>query len=255
MLPDINLIIAATGKDAKMVRNAGLPCLHLSCTIGENGTLIHKSLPPTVKNDFLGISDFNYTGSRIDVENFSTDVVYEAKRRGYAGIFADFEHKSPNILKLVSVLDKKLKDKGLEFFVPAAFGVYAPNAYVVVETAVSGGSLTEVLEEYKARFGEQNIAAQLVRTCMDFTLPSTSNIGKLLTKEEFDSLQRKYNASVFFSRELCSKYFTYMDEHMNGHFVLFDDSATMEKKLSVIDGMGIKYKFMVYPDAAELFSI
>lgn len=255
MLSDANIIIAATGRDAKKVRDAGLPCLHLSYMIGENGTLLHRMLPPSVKNDFLGISDYNYNGSYIDAENFAKDLLYEAKRRGYSGVFADFEQQSPEILKLVNVLDRKLKDYKLPFFVPSKLGAYTSNAFVVAETALSGGSLTEMLKEHQRRFGEKSIAAELVRVCADFVLPSTNSNGTPLSKKDFDELLERHGSSIFFSRELCAKYFTYMDEHMSGHFVLFDDSATMEKKLSILDGMGIHYKFMVYPDAAELFHI
>lgn len=45
--------------------------------------------------------------------------------------------------------------------------------------------------------------------------------------------------SVFFSRELCARYFTYMSRDSGAHFVLFDDAQTMAKKVEIARQLSI----------------
>lgn len=250
-----DLFIAAAGADARRVRESGRPCLSLCCGIGQNGRLSWRELPPSMKGDCLGICSLNYQDWPVDAEGIAADVLFEVERRGCAGVLADFETPSSGILAMVKALDTSLSAHNIPFFIPPALGMETQNAYVVIDTALSGGSLSELIEENQKKFGENRIAAQLLQVSNDFTLPSLNTDGVPISKEERENLLNGYHASVFYSRELCAKYFTYMDEKGQGHFVLFDDNTTLEKKLSMLENLGIQYKFMLYPDAEALFSL
>ena len=58
--------------------------------------------------------------------------------------------------------------------------------------------------------------------------------------------------SVFFSPQLCARYFTYMSRDTGAHFVLFDDGETLKKKQELALSLGIQRFFWVYPEVEEL---
>lgn len=77
--------------------------------------------------------------------------------------------------------------------------------------------------------GAERLALDLERVMMDFPLPCPSGCGTPLTREELLALREKHPSSVYFSRELMAKYFTYSAG--NGtHFVLFDDARDLAAK-------------------------
>ena len=74
-----------------------------------------------------------------------------------------------------------------------------------------------------------NLAVQLVAE--DFFLPSPTGSGVPLSRRELEEKLEQLHPSVFFSHELCARYFTYMSRESGAHFVLFDDRDTLRKKL------------------------
>ena len=66
------------------------------------------------------------------------------------------------------------------------------------------------------------------------------------------ALLAETGAQVFFSHELCARYFTYTDREGAAHFVLFDDADTLAAKLAQLTGCGVQTVFALYPDAAGL---
>ena len=54
--------------------------------------------------------------------------------------------------------------------------------------------------------------------------------------------------SVFFSQELCARYFTYMSRESGGHFVLFDDGETLVKKMEVSQKLGVRWAMGMWED-------
>ena len=49
----------------------------------------------------------------------------------------------------------------------------------------------------------------------------------------------RLSPAVFFSGELCARYFTYMGRDNGAHFVLFDDGDTLRRKVEVARRLGI----------------
>ena len=56
---------------------------------------------------------------------------------------------------------------------------------------------------------------------------------------------------MFFSQELCARYFTYT-RNREIHFVLFDDADTMTQKMNTAAGMGFSTAFLMYPEVRDL---
>ena len=69
--------------------------------------------------------------------------------------------------------------------------------------------------------------------------------------EELLALREKHPSSVYFSRELMAKYFTYSAG--NGtHFVLFDDAETLRQKVKLAQNLGIQTAFLMFPEISDL---
>ena len=240
-------IIAAAGVDAVRTRDAGFPCLHLCAQLSAEGTFVSLCHPASSRGDFLGIADSG--GVPRKCASFALDAVSTAQARGCAGIMADFER--PLLQELTAALDSEAHRSGLDFLIPLALAEYAPHARIIADTAISGGSLETRFAELSDRFGRGRIAAQLVCVCADFPLPCANPDGTPLTPEAFQALLRRTASTVFFSRELCAKYFTYSDGD-HAHFVLFDDADTLRAKVRVLRGLGIDCLLAVYPDACSM---
>ena len=123
-----------------------------------------------------------------------------------------------------------------------------PDARVVVSTALSGGTLRRRLEEVCRRFGPRRIALDLACVRADFSLPAPYGDGTALTTRQLAALREQ--RPVFFSPELCARYFTYGQGGMT-HFVLFDDADTLRRKMALAAELGIQTGFLTLPEAAE----
>ena len=76
-------------------------------------------------------------------------------------------------------------------------------------------------------------------------------LGRDITREELLALREKHPSSVYFSRELMAKYFTYSAG--NGtHFVLFDDAETLRQKVKLAQNLGIQTAFLMFPEISDL---
>ena len=73
----------------------------------------------------------------------------------------------------------------------------------------------------------------------DFPLASPTGSGHPLSPQELEDLKRRLSPSIFFSGDLCARYFTYMSRDSGAHFVLFDDGDTLRRKIEVAKKLGI----------------
>lgn len=249
MQPTNNLILVCAGADTAAAAQHSLPLLQLYLGIGRGGRVTRLSLPARLEGCYLGVSDLGLDG---DIPGFCAEaLLHEAKKQNMRGIFADIEADSPATRALLGPLDRLLHEAGLPLFVPLRQAGAVEHALLVAETAISGGSLDGYFEELQRQYPGR-IAATLRPVSADFRLPAQDSEGRPLTEKERRALQHTCGAQAFFSRELCAKYFTYMDERQNGHFVLYDDCSTLEAKLRRLDTLGVKHIFALYPDVAAL---
>jgi hypothetical protein len=203
--------------------------------------------PLCAQGDLLGIVDQGGTPS--SPRAFAASACSLAQTRGFRGILLDFQR--PELAPVVSALDAQTQRCRLALWTAIELAPAAPHAVYIAETAVSGGSLSQYFTELAEQYGAQHIAAQLLRSCARFSIPSPSAEGTALTREQAEQLRQQNGASVFFSRELCAKYFTYM-ERGSARFVLFDDDETLRKKQVVLSSVGISRQLLLYPDAVSL---
>lgn len=251
MQPTKNLILVCAGADTAAAAAHGLPLLQLCLGVGRGGAVSRLTLPAKLEGCYLGVSDLGLEG---DIPSFCAEsLVHEVKMQNMCGIFADIETDSPAARALLGPLDEQMYEAGLPLFVPLGQAETVQHAMLVVETAVSGGSLDDYFDELQQKYPGR-IAAALRPVSADFLLPAQDSEGAPLPETERTALQQSCGAQVFFSRELCAKYFTYMDKSQNGHFVLYDDCSTLEAKLRRLDARGVRHVFALYPDVAALLT-
>ncbi len=249
-----NLVLVCAGRDAQSAAKHGLPVLHLCLGLTSGGALTRLQLQTVKTRCIIGLCDPPRDLALCSAERVAADLVFEAKRVEALGVFADFEYDGPQVRALLSAFDTALHEAGLPFYVPLACGRNLRYAVLTTPTALSGGSLTAHVAELQSVYGRERVAAFLQPVSQDFTLPSSTPDGVILTEEERGALLMKTGSQTFFSRELCAKYFTYTGDDGQAHFVLFDDISTLEAKLVQLSGLEVGVVFALFPDAEPLLN-
>jgi len=205
---------------------------HLAYRLGPGPHLFRADGAAPPRGGLMVVDDkgFDPLGS---ISPLCQEIMRECQARGFTGAILDFENRLPPLEQMAARLDEQFAGRGWALYVPERFSSAAPHARVMIPSALSGGSLRQRLEEALARFGESRTVLALERRAEDFRLPSPTGSGRPLTDRELEELRQRLAPSVFFSGELCARYFTYMSREDGAHFVLFDDGDTLRRKVEV----------------------
>ena len=222
---------------------------HVAYRIEEGGTLYSCELAKRIKGGFMVLSDGD--GCEIpDLSALCKAIWNECEQRDFAGIVADFEQPvSEQRCAFLNQLCGVLRCKGRTLFVPESYGEAVKGAMVLICTAVSGGTLHHRLGESRRCFGDR-VALDLQRVRMEFPLPCPSGEGCPIPQETLCEFLSE-NPSVFFSEDLCAKYFVRVCG-CEPKFVLFDDAQTLHRKLRLAQGMGITTAFVMFPEVEDI---
>ena len=183
-----------------------------------------------------------------DPGKLAAAVLRECSRRNYGGVVLDFESgAAPDRLAFARLLAGQLQAARRLLLVPEAYAV--SGATVLINTAISGGSLSVRLQETQRQYGQ--IALDLQRLAMDFSLPERSGNGKPMQIDDLKKRMDDQAPSVFFSQDLCARYFTY-SRNGETHFILFDDADTLAQKLRIGRSLGISHALIMYPEVSDL---
>ena len=213
----------------------------MAYAVGQGGCLTRCDATAFPRGGLMGLSD-RCTGAIPRIDTLCRTIVAECVKRGFQGVLADFEtNPYSDRLSFLSRLSARLSARGMALYCPLSLP--AEGAILLVGTGLSGGSLRALLEETACRYGAERLALDLERVMMDFPLPCPSGCGTPLTREELLALREKHPSSVYFSRELMAKYFTY-SAGSGTHFVLFDDAETLRQKVKLAQNLGIQTAFL-----------
>jgi len=244
--------LIAAPAEAREAGRFGCSVVHAAYRIGDRSTLLRQSLPLQAGGGLLWISDRNAPEvSR--PEELCAAVERECARRGCEGVTADFtEPPRSDLAAFLGQLGGRLSRRRLALYLPESYAAEAPEAFVLIGTALSGGTYRERLDEAaQTHGGYSRLALDAERLRMDFPLPCPTGMGTPLSAEEFHALREREEPAVFFSPDLCARYFTYQREGQH-HFVLFDDAGTMREKLRIGAEFGIGAAFFSWPEVADL---
>ncbi len=178
------------------------------------------------------------------------EILRECQARGFSGAILDFENRLPPLEQIAAALDEQFARRGLALYVNERYAPHAPHARVMIPSALSGGSLRRRLEEALERFGESRVVLALEARREDFFLPSPTGSGQPLSERELEELKQRLSPAVFFSGDLCARYFTYMSRESGAHFVLFDDGDTLCHKADTARQLNIHTFLLPWAEAA-----
>lgn len=239
----MQLYLAAAPRYLPEAGRWGLPIAHAAYAVDDGGRLAALPLPPDLRGGLLLLTESGST-SLPQPDALCRDILRECLRRGYTGVAVGTVLPDAALTALAVLCSRY----GRTLYVPESSGGALPQARVVVSTALSGGTLRRRLEEAVRRFGPHRMVLDLACTRMDFSLPAPYGEGTSLTARQLTALQGQ--RPVFFSPELCARYFTYEQGGM-AHFVLFDDADTLRRKIQLAAALGIPAGFLSLPEAAE----
>lgn len=224
---------------------------HLAYLIGADGHLHRAAVSRMTQNGLMALKGVE-AKTLHDTAPLCREILRECSSRGFEGVVADFGADAvPDRLAFLSALSPLLRRSGKALYVSAAYGQELPDAHILINTALSGGTLQTMLADACRVFGAQRVALDIERVRMDFLLPCPSGVGEALAPETFGALLQTHAPSVFFSHELCAKYFTYQADGST-HFVLFDDADTIRCKLKVGQSLGIPRAFLLCSEVRDL---
>lgn len=226
---------------------------HVAYRVGKDGRLNRRDLLMRTRGGLMVLGDHE-CGFIRDPAALCRDVWRECGNRGYGGVLADFE-QPPEVDRtaFLEALGRVLSRNGMRLFVPESYGRQVQQAAVLVCTALSGGNLRQRLGECTQQFGKGRLALDLQRLRMSFPLPCPSGEGEPLDRGQLSEMLEKEGNSVFYSNDLCAKYFTFTDTEKS-RFVLFDDADTIRRKVRIGQEMGIGAGFLMYPEVDDLLS-
>ncbi len=223
---------------ARVLQGWDVTPAHLAYRIGRGPHLYRVSGGQPPRGGLMAVGAQGLEGAG-GIQALCQEIVRECQARGFLGAVLDFEARLPGLEQAAGVLDDSFSRRGWSLYVPEFCGERCAGARVMIPSALSGGSLAQRLEEAQERFGGR-VALALQVSAEDFFLPSPTGSGSPLTREKLDALRDRLHPSVFFSDDLCARYFTYTDRQSGAHFVLFDDAGTLRRKLDTARRAGIR---------------
>lgn len=252
MQTSMKLLLTAPPDQCRAALRFGLPVAHVAYRVGGGPHLFRASIPVSVRGGLMVIDNTGFDG-RGEAGPFCQEVLRECMARGYDGILCDFEgHPLQVLAQAVRTLGELTKKRGWPLYVTEAYAPFSDSAIALIPSALSGGSLQQRLQEAQERFGRDRVALALQRVAEDFFLPSPSGSGTPLSQDELHRRIHQLSPSIFFSQELCARYFTYMSRESGAHFVLFDDGATLRRKLEAAQSLDIRTVLAPWPEIADV---
>ncbi len=248
----MQIYLGVTPEAAREALGCWRSLAHVAYRVGPGSVLLRQNLLLQTKGGLLSVSDRE--APFIDSPEALRDAVLrECGRRGYSGVLLDFEEAPRrDRAAFAASLAPALSASRRALFLPERYAAAAPGAVALLCTAVSGGSFSQYLQEAAARAGGAGrLALDVQRLCMDFRLPARSGEGSPLAPEDLETLMERESPAVFFSQDLCARYFTYSRDGA-AHFVLFDDADTLNQKLRLGAGMGFHAAFFMWPEVRDI---
>lgn len=253
-MPLKDILILTTPPDLlSQARETGLTLGHMAYRVGRGPHLFRPGIPVPLRGGLMVVDSKDCDG-RGEPGVLCQEILRECSARGFRGVICRFDGRPiPLLERAVSHLDQLLPQKGLTLHVSEPYADCTQTARVLISSALSGGSLAQRLQDAVLRFGgPERITLDLRRVAEDFFLPSPTGCGRLMSRDELARQLTERMPSIFFSNELCSRYFTYMSRDSGAHFVLFDDEMSLRKKLQVAQRLGIRRAVASLPEIDDL---
>lgn len=223
--------LAAVPRDVSSAKTHGLPLICLVRGIGE-------------ARDFRGgLMAFCDTGDGA-IPPKAAEIIAECKARACSGLALDFEGAvRQDLVDLAAELNSICPREGITLIVNKRYR--SENAVTLVSSAQVSGSLRQRL----SRYGTDTML-EIERLSQDITLPAPQGRGLTIGRDHLSRLLE--NRATFFSNELLANYFTYKDTSGATHFVIYDDAASISRKIALASAMGLYGVIMLYSEVKDI---
>lgn len=211
--------------------------------------LYRARLPDALRRGLMQITNIKPSDT-FDTEKLVRQILHECACRSYSGVIADFESPCPFAGSLLSALNTELKRHRLVFYVSEWAACFVRECNVILSTAVTGGTLLQRLNDCVQAYGHGNIVLDFEILSHDFLLPANTGRGQKISPKKISELIEYTGAKPQFSSELCCHYFTY-NSRQGLHFVLYDDSYSIYKKIELAQKLGIRKGIFFYPEVSS----
>jgi len=249
-------ILAVPPTDHPRATAFGFPIAHMAYRIGRDGRLYRAEIPISLAGGIMVIDvedDFDGTGLT-DSSLLCRDIIRECSVRKFDGILCDFNKRPvPFLSQTVSRLSSLTAQHNWNLYLPEPYVSQSEKSMVLLSSDITSGSLETLLRHACETYGSERIALVTQRMAREFRLPAGGDQGKYLTRKELSELVRRFSPSVFFDNELCTHYFTYMNRNA-AYFVLYDDSGSLLRKLSLARSLNIKRFILTFPDVEDILT-
>lgn len=246
------IIIASTPADTSKAQIFGMPVAHMAYRVGGDLTLLRGGIGLNVRGGLMVLNDTNYDGSGANIQELCRQVTRECLSRGFDGVIIDFEGSGhPELLEFIGELTIRLQKHNIAIIADEKFAEISQRIHLLVSGAITGGSLQEHLEDCISRHGRGRLILEIERIRHSFPLPSTDGRGKALSAVELEALIDEHTPMPFISQELCTNYYTYKD-HEGSHFVLYDSTTTILKKIDMAARLGIGETLILYSEFRDV---
>ena len=230
----------------------GLPLAHMAFQLGPDGRLHQSGLSSDVRGGLLLAGAAEAPTGNADFRPAVQDILATCRNRELQGVILDLEQPpTPFLAGVIRGVEEGLDRQGKALHLPEAYANFSGHARLYLSSALSGGSLEGRLRQAAERYGAGRLVLCLDRVRSDFFLPAPKGAGRPLSKEGLETLMERLEPSVFFSKDLCAHYFTYVSRSTGAHFVLFDDGESLRRKMEAAERAGISRCFLLYPETAE----
>ncbi len=213
--------------------------------VRRDGNLYISENIGSMEGCFLFIT-FEYNANIRNYERLAGEIIYVCRKYNTGGIILNGyeDTKADSLIRLLK------KNIDIKIYISSEMKSSA-DCIKVVSSAISGGTLSDMLKSYGKVYGPEHIAlaAELIRS--DFTLPAFSGTGRELTLDQTRDIIEKYRTSSFYSSELETNYFTYKDSG-KAHMVLYDNSYSIRRKILLGKSLGIREVFLNYGDTRNI---
>lgn len=181
----INIIVSATPGLDPVIRSLGTDVARYSYKI-ERGFRLYGARN-TSSGGLMGINFTNFSGGG-PASHLVSEIVRECRRKNFSGVIFDASGPTLPLRSLCAQLEESLIDDGLDFFVPEPFADDCVSAKIMISSAISGGDFAQRLEDAAAAYGASKLALEIERVRSDFTLPSLTGSGAVLSQSGLEDL-------------------------------------------------------------------
>lgn len=231
-----------------------LTCAHMAYRVGPGPVLLGLPLPEGPLGGLMLLDCAGFDGSG-DPSACCGRILEECRRRAFQGIVCDFDGPPTGCLgQLVSMLDRCCAGEGWALYVPESCAPFAPDARVLIPSAVTSGTLERRLRAAQERYGAGRAALAVEWLREDLPLPAGGR-GEPIAQAALDEQLRRLQPAVFFDKGLCAHYFTYMVKPGQAHFVLFDTARSVHAKVLLARRLSLPAVLMAEPEVGGSLSV